>query len=513
MSQPKTSQSASSPSTPILECRSIRKQFPGVLALKGVNLSLDAGEVLGLVGENGAGKSTLMKILAGVQPADAGEILVDGQLVQFRSVRDAQRLGIALIHQELNLAANLTVAANVFLGCETTRFGFLARGAMEKACRPVLQQLGLEVSPNQLVERLAIGQRQLVEIAKALSMGARVLIMDEPTSSLSQRETVRLLKVIESLRASGVSVIYISHRLGEIQQIADRVTVLRDGENAGDLLKDETSHDAMVRLMVGRDISDFYPRTERKRGRVVLSAKQIRTNFYPKHEVSLDIHAGEIVGLAGLVGAGRSELLETIFGARKPISGTVKVDGNSIATGKTHQAIAAGVAFASEDRKKHGLILPMSVRHNISLAQLARENTAGFIRFGYERDAAREMIGQLRIKTPSDRQMVGVLSGGNQQKVVFGKWLCTNPKVLLLDEPTRGVDVGAKREIYALMDRLAGEGVAVLFVSSDLEEVLGMSDRTLVMHEGRLAGEILRENLSEQSVMHLATGGEAQSAK
>ncbi len=480
-----------------------------MLALKGVDLTLAKGEILGLVGENGAGKSTLMKIIAGVQPANDGEILVDGKSVVFRSVRDAQSLGIALIHQELNLASNLSVAANVYLGRERTTFGgILSRREMNKSCKPWLKRLGLSVSPTRLVGELAIGQQQLVEIAKALSKGAKVLIMDEPTSSLSQRETDRLLAVIGELRDEGVSVVYISHRLGEIREIADRVTVMRDGENAGDLAKDEITHDAMVRLMVGRDISNYYPRTERVRGDVVLQAKQIRTTTFPDQSVDLEIHAGEIVGLAGLVGAGRSELLETIFGGRKALGGNVQVDRQNVQMGRPDQAIAAGIAFASEDRKKNGLVLPMSVRKNTTLVQLSRESKAGFIDFSYERKAAKEMIQQLSIKTPGEHQPAVFLSGGNQQKVVFGKWLCTHPKVLLLDEPTRGVDVGAKREIYALMDRLAGEGVAVLYVSSDLEEVLGMSDRTLVMHEGRIAGELSRDELNEESVMQLATGGE-----
>ncbi|MCB1079428.1 MAG: sugar ABC transporter ATP-binding protein, partial [Verrucomicrobiae bacterium] len=372
--------------------------------------------------------------------------------------------------------------------------------------------VGLQVDPREIVGNLSIGRQQMVEIAKALSIDARVLIMDEPTSSLSSKETESLFEVIKDLRKRGVSIIYISHRLGEVKELADRVTVLRDGENAGDLERAEISHDRMVSLMVGRDLSQFYPHEPHTPGEVALEVKELRSPVHPRHPVSFSIRAGEIVGVAGLVGAGRTEMIETIFGVRTPVGGEVRVAGNPVSITSPRDAIRAGLALAPEDRKQQGLILDMAVRENLSLASLKRDEKRGFLNLRKEREIAAEMIGKMRIKTPSDRQVVRYLSGGNQQKVVLGKWLAMKPRVLLLDEPTRGIDVGAKQEIYALMEELAREGVAILFVSSELEEILGMSDRTLVMHEGRLTGELSREQLGEEAVMRLATGGLAEAS-
>ena len=345
-----------------------------------------------------------------------------------------------------------------------------------------------------------------MEIAKALSCDARVLIMDEPTSSLSQTETETLFEVVHDLRRQGISIIYISHRLGEVKELADRVTVFRDGENAGDLAKDEISHDAMVRLMVGRDLSEFYDRQIHSPGKVVLDVEQIRTPEHPNTEVSLKIHAGEIVGIAGLVGAGRTELLQTLFGVTPALGGTIRMSGELIRPQSPRDAIAAGMALAPEDRKLHGLVLPMTVRENASLASLKRDQNKGLLNFPAEEAVAEEAVEQLQIKTPHLEQVTRFLSGGNQQKIVLGKWLALTPQLLMLDEPTRGIDVGAKREIYRLMEKLAGEGMAMLFVSSEMEEVLGMADRALVMHEGRIAGELARNELSEQAIMQLATG-------
>ena len=353
---------------------------------------------------------------------------------------------------------------------------------------------------------LPIGKQQLVEIAKALSCDARVLIMDEPTSSLSQTETETLFEVVHDLRRQGISIIYISHRLGEVKELADRVTVFRDGENAGDLAKDEISHDAMVRLMVGRDLSEFYDRQIHSPGKVVLDVEQIRTPEHPNTEVSLKIHAGEIVGIAGLVGAGRTELLQTLFGVTPALGGTIRMNGELIRPKSPRDAIAAGMALAPEDRKLHGLVLPMTVRENASLASLKRDQNKGLLNFPAEEAVAEEAVEQLQIKTPHLEQVTRFLSGGNQQKIVLGKWLALTPQLLMLDEPTRGIDVGAKREIYRLMEKLAGDGMAILFVSSEMEEVLGMADRALVMHEGRIAGELARNELSEQAIMQLATG-------
>ena len=497
----------------MLEVRGIDKSFPGVRALGEVDLTLHKRQVLALIGENGAGKSTLMKILAGVQPPDAGEILLDGEPVVIESTRAALDLGIALIHQELNLATNLSVGANVFLGREPLRSGLIDDGRIREESRKYLEMVGLEVDPATLVGDLTIGRQQMVEIAKALSIDARILIMDEPTSSLSQAETEYLFKVIKDLRERGVSVIYISHRLGEVQELADHVTVLRDGENAGELVREEVTHDAMVRLMVGRDLTGHYVRSERDLGETVLEARDLRSPAYPEYSLNFSVRAGEIVGVAGLVGAGRTEMLATLFGVTPSLHGSLQVGGEEIVSDSPIAAIRAGLALAPEDRKLQGLVIEMTVRENLSLAALRRDQRpGGFLDFGKERAISEEMVERMGVKTPGDDQVVRYLSGGNQQKVVLGKWLAMKPKLLLLDEPTRGIDVGAKREIYALMEELASSGVAILFVSSEMEEILGMADRAIVMHEGRITGELSREELTEENVMQLATGREQAAA-
>ncbi len=392
--------SASSPR--LLEIRSISKSFAGVPALDGVSLHLNTGEVLAVIGENGAGKSTLMKILAGVQQPDAGEILLDGQRVLSDSVQTAQGLGIALIHQELNLSGNLDVGANIFLGREPQRWGWIDRPAIRRESRRLLELVGLDVSPDILVGELSLGQQQLVEIAKALSVNARVLIMDEPTSSLSQTEADRLFEVIADLRRHGVSVIYISHRLGEVRLLADRVSVLRDGHNAGELPRDEITHDAMVRLMVGRDVSQFYARRPHGAGRPVLEVDRLRTIAHPDHEVSFVLRAGEIVGIAGLVGAGRTELLRTLFGVDPPLAGSVKIAGQPVTIRTPRDAMTAGLSLVPEDRKAQGLIVDMDVRSNISLAGLSRNRVAGLFRNALAEEAdTRDMIDKLRIKMPA----------------------------------------------------------------------------------------------------------------
>jgi len=493
----------------LLEARNLVKSFPGVKALRGVSLALRPGEVVAVIGENGAGKSTLMKILAGIQPPDSGEVLVDGRAVSMRTVEDALSRGISLIHQELNLADNLSVAANIFLGREPRTGPFVRRRQIEREAVRFLEMVGLRVSPRKKVEHLSVGQQQMVEIAKALSTNARVLIMDEPTSSLSSHEAAQLFKVVKDLRSRGVCVLYISHRLGEVRELADRVVVLRDGQNAGELSRDEATHDRMVRMMVGRELSQFYPHVPREPGEVVLEVAGLRTPSFPTHEISFTLRKGEVVGLAGLVGAGRTELLRTLFGIDRPVGGTVRVCGQPLVARGPADAISAGLALVPEDRKQQGLVLEMALRENVSLPRIGRDSTAGWLDRKAERVLGRETIDKLRVKTPSDRQVVQFLSGGNQQKVVIGKWLSMRPKVLLLDEPTRGVDVGAKAEIYALMEKLAEDGVAILFASSEMEEVLGMSDRALVMHEGCLTGELPRANLSEEAIMRLATGSAA----
>ena len=497
----------SSPAVHRLDVQSICKTFPGVRALNNVSLHLKDNEVLSVVGENGAGKSTLMKILAGVQAPDSGDIVVNGNAVRFGTVSEALACGIALIHQELNLADNLEVGANIFLGREPLRRGLIDETDINERSLQFLHRVGLDVSPRTLVRELTIGQQQLVEIAKALSVDARVLIMDEPTSSLSAGESERLFEVIHDLRASDVSILYISHRLAEVQDLSDRVTVLRDGENAGDLKRDEVNHDSLVRLMVGRDVSRFYSRQAHKPGDVAVHVQDLTTSAWPAHRLNFEIRAGEIVGIAGLVGAGRTELLRTLFGVDRPLRGTITVSGRRVDLKTPMDAIDSGIALVPEDRKQQGVVLELAIRHNVGLAGLRKNaRTGGFVDFARERSDTAEIVRRLQVRTPNDMTIVQNLSGGNQQKVVLGKWLALEPRVLLLDEPTRGIDVGAKQEIYQLMDQLAGQGMAILFVSSEMEEIIGMSDRTIVMHEGRIAGELERDELTEEAVMQLATG-------
>jgi ribose transport system ATP-binding protein len=498
---------------PRLRVTAASKRFPGVVALDRVSLTLAAGEVLAVVGENGAGKSTLMKVIAGVYQPDEGSVELDGRPVRFSGPADAIAAGVSLIHQELNLAENLSVRDNLFLGREPTvggLLGVLNRPRMRATAGELLARVGLPANRlGLLVHRLPPGEKQLVEIARALGLDVRVLIMDEPTSSLTQKETDRLYEVIDALKTAGVSILYISHRLAEVKRCCDRATVLRDGKNAGEMGKADINHDNLVRLMVGRELSQFYPKQHRTGvgGEPVLTLTDVRYRGGPAAGVSLQVRAGEILGMAGLVGAGRTELSEAVFGVRPLVGSTVTLKGKPLAVRKPADAIAAGVLLVPEDRRQHGLVLPDGVGANLSLPNLRQ--LAGW--FGVRRRAERAMhadlITRLRVKTPSARQPVGLLSGGNQQKVVYGKWLARTPTVLVLDEPTRGVDVGAKAEIYALVDELAGRGVAVWMITSDMEELLGMSDRVVVMHEGRLAGELSGPNLTEQAVMRLATGG------
>lgn len=496
----------------MLEVRNLTKRFPGVLALNRVNLKVARGEVLALIGENGAGKSTLMKILAGVQSHDSGEILMDGKVATLNSVDKALHAGIALIHQELNLSDNLDVAANIFLGREPLSCGLIDKVRIRADAQRYLDMVGLDISPDVLVRDLTIGHQQMVEIAKALSINARVLIMDEPTSSLSTKETESLFRVVDQLRDSGVSIIYISHRLGEVKRLADRVTVFRDGENAGDLQTDEITHDRMVSMMVGRDISKFYARVDNQIGDVVLEARDLVTTAHPFQQLNFSVRTGEIVGLAGLVGAGRTEVLQTLFGVTPALGGAVLVQDKVVTLRSPQDAIRVGIALVPEDRKQQGLIVEMPVDANVSLAGLHRNRRFGVLmnRAAEARDT-QECIDKLNIKTPGPDQVVQFLSGGNQQKVVLGKWLALQPQILLLDEPTRGIDIGAKQEIYQLMETLASQGVAILFVSSEMEEIIGMSDRALVMHEGHLAGQLTRSELTEESIMQLATGQPLQS--
>ncbi|MEM9235998.1 MAG: sugar ABC transporter ATP-binding protein, partial [Verrucomicrobiota bacterium] len=414
---------------------------------------------------------------------------------------------------ELNLAENLDVAANLFLGREPRRFGFVDDKRMRRESREFLRMVGLDVVPETQVGELPIGKQQLVEIAKAISADTRILIMDEPTSSLSQKEAEQLFKVIGSLTEQGVSIIYISHRLSEIVRIADRVTVLRDGENAGELEGGEIGHDAMVRLMVGREVDQYFQRSVHELGTTALEVRGLRTVEHPDHEADFKLMAGEVVGIAGLVGAGRTELLEALFGIRPALAGEVRVAGGLVEIANPRDAVDAGLALVPEDRKAQGALLDMDVRENASLASLRRDARKGlFLNRGAEKELAEEAIESLSIRTPGDWQQLRYLSGGNQQKVVIAKWLAMKPRVLLLDEPTRGIDVGAKQEIYRLIEDLASKGLAILFVSSELEEVMGLADRVLVMHEGGVSGELKRDEMSEEGIMALATASTTAAA-
>ncbi len=499
---------SSNSSIPLLEAISLSKRFPGVQALAEVSAAFFPGAVTAVMGENGAGKSTLMKALAGVHPPDTGEIRWRGKMVRITSVAQAEALGIAFIHQELNLCENLTVAENVFLGREPRRAGcWLDRRIMSQGALALLARVGLRVRPDALVASLSIGQRQMIEIARALAREAAMVIMDEPTSSLTAAEADRLGEVVRDLKSRGLAVVFISHRLGEVTALADRVIVLKDGQNSGTLTQQEITPDRIVQLMVGRDLDPTRRRPPVVRtGPVRLEVESVRTRAWPETSVSFSVRAGEITGMAGLVGAGRTELARVIAGVDRGVLGSVRIDGHRLPPGDVPAAIRAGVVLAPEDRKAQGLFLEMPIRENIALPGLRAMQRGGFVRQNAVTSLADKMRDLLGIRASSMEKAVGLLSGGNQQKVVLAKWLAVQPKVFILDEPTRGVDVGAKAEIYRVIEDLAATGAAVLLISSDLEEVLRLSDRVLVMHEGRLAGELLHETMTEEAVMQLATG-------
>jgi ribose transport system ATP-binding protein len=489
--------------------RGIEKRFPGVLALSGVSLDVHAGEVLALMGENGAGKSTLMKVLGGVLEPDAGEIAIDGAPVVFDGVRSARRHGIALIHQELMLAPNLDIASNMFLGNERKRTLLqpIAREEMNRRSAALLERIGLALPPTTLVSALTTGQQQLVEVAKALSVESRVIVMDEPTSSLAAAESEQLFAIVRQLRADGIGIVYISHRMEEVLTLADRVSVMRDGRNAGELSRAEASYEKIVALMVGRELSGSYfpAKSAEKSGTVLLEVNDLLVPGAPSG-VSFSARRGEILGFAGLVGSGRTELMETLFGVAPARAGGMLLEGEPFAPRRPRDAIARGVYLVPEDRKRHGLVLPMSVAENASLPSIAERARFGLVDRSGDNRLAEQEVSRLRIKTPSIQQQVITLSGGNQQKIVIGKWLAMNPKVLILDEPTRGIDVGAKAEIYRHMAELASQGIAILMVSSDMEEVIGMSDRVIVMHERRLKGVLTRAELTQERIASLMTG-------
>jgi ribose transport system ATP-binding protein len=496
-------------SKPFLELLGITKTYPGVTALSNVSLAVHPAEVIGLIGENGAGKSTLMKILGGVTEPTKGRILVDGGEHASLTVTESMKAGIAFVHQELNLFENLDVAANIFIGREPRSGGFLNlvdKAETRRLVAPLLQRLAVDFKPDTSVAELSIAERQMVEIAKALSLNARLIIMDEPTSSLTLSETDRLLSVIAELKAQGVAIIYISHRLNEVKTCADRVVCLRDGHLVGELAKDEVDHPTMIRLMIGRDLKSVYIPPKHAPKETGLTLDGIRTSAFPDHAVSLTLRRGEILGLAGLIGSGRTSLARTIFGIDPPVAGSMSLDGQPLAIASPRDAIGKGIYLAPEDRKRSGLILEFPIRENISLADLWSYAPSWLIKRDAEKQAADRQRTRLNIKTPSVETQAIALSGGNQQTVVLAKWLSMRPQVILFDEPTRGIDVGAKSEIYQLMRELAEAGVAILMISSDMEEVIGVSDRVAVMHEGSIAGFLGRENLSEHTILELAVG-------
>ncbi|APR34975.1 sugar ABC transporter ATP-binding protein [Paraburkholderia sp. SOS3] len=491
----------------ILRLEGIRKQFPGVIALDGINLDLQCGEVHAICGENGAGKSTLMKIISGQYRPDEGTIVYRGEPVNFRSTSDAQAAGIAIIHQELNLVPDLSIAENLYLAREPKRGPFVDRRKLNADAKACLARIGLTLAPTTKVGALSIAQQQMVEIAKALSLDAQVLIMDEPTSSLTESETVHLFRIIKELRAEGVAILYISHRLDEMAEIVDRVTVLRDGRYIStDPFAALTVNDVVAR-MVGRSLDDAYPQRQSvPTGEVLLSVKDLHreTVFGP---LSFELRKGEILGFAGLMGAGRTEVARAIFGADPLDGGTVSLRGEPVTIRSPREAIRHGIAYLSEDRKKEGLALSMPVAANVTLANVRGiSSRAGFLRFNEEARIAARYVQELAIRTPSVHQIARNLSGGNQQKVVIGKWLYRGSNILFFDEPTRGIDVGAKFAIYGLMDRLAADGVGVVLISSELPELLGMTDRIAVFHEGRIAKVLETKHTSQEEIMHYASG-------
>jgi ribose transport system ATP-binding protein len=491
----------------LLQMRGISKRFQAVNALQDIDFDLTSGEVHAVCGENGAGKSTLMKILSGELRPDTGEISLRGESTSFTSTREAQRAGIAMIHQELNLVPHLSVAENMFLAREPQRFGFIDRTRINADARRWLERLGLAIEPKALVRSLSVAQRQMVEIAKALSLDAAILIMDEPTSSLTESETSTLFGVVRDLRRAGVAIVYISHRLNELPEIADRVTVLRDGRRVSTGNFADTRIDDIVVRMVGRPLDDKYPQPTRVPNGAVLMHVAGLTRSGVFRDIEFDLRRGEILGFAGLVGAGRTEVARAIFGADRFDAGSIHVHGKALKARSPRDAIRRGVAYLSEDRKAHGLAIDMTVAHNVSMANLAAlSDRFGFIRLRDEEHAARRYIDLLGIRTPSARQLARLLSGGNQQKVVVAKWLFRDSRILFFDEPTRGIDVGAKYAIYRLLDELAARGIGVVLISSDLPEILGMTDRVAVFRGGRITGVLETRRTSQEEIMRFASG-------
>lgn len=496
----------------IVELQNVSKNFPGVKALDNVSINLKAGEVLALLGENGAGKSTLMKVLSGVYEKDSGTIKAFGEVVENLTPKKAQDLGIAIIHQELNMCSHLTVAENIFLGREIVRNGILAQREMNTQAKKILDNLSLDIDPETIVGTLAVSKQQMVEIAKALSTNAKVLIMDEPTSALTAKEIEELFKIIRKLRDEGHGIVYISHRLEELQHIVDRVTILRDGQFIKTMDFKDTDIREIISLMVGRDITEKYPRVDCKVGKKIFEVKNLNAGPLVRN-INLELYEGEIVGIAGLMGAGRTETSRAIFGADPKDTGEIWLNGKKVTINSPADAIREGIVVAPEDRKKDGLCTKLSIKSNISLPNLSKLVTLfGYVRKRNENKMAQTVVENLRIKLPNADVDAGSLSGGNQQKVVVGKWLANNSKIVIFDEPTRGIDVAAKVEIYQIMNQLKQQGIGVLFISSELPEILGISDRIIVMCDGRITGEMPAKDATQDKILELATRFESKLA-
>lgn len=493
---------------PMLKMVGVSKSFPGVKALDNVSLMAYGGEVTALMGENGAGKSTLMKILSGVYKKDEGKIFIEGSEVEVKGIKSAEEAGITIIHQELSVLNNLTVSENIFLGNEKhNKFtGRINKKLLDERSKMFLEQIGCDIDPNRLVSNLNVGEKQMIEIAKALTKNARIIIMDEPTTALTDVETENLFKVIENLRKKGIAIIYISHRMEEIFKICHRVEVLRDGKYAGSAEIKDIDNDKLIAMMVGRTIEDQFPYRDVKKGDLALEVKNLSCKEGVKG-ASFTLRQGEILGIAGLMGSGRTELAKTIFGEYKKTSGEISLNGSPININSISDAINNGICYLSEDRKKEGCILGMSVGENMTLCNLKKyENKFKSLDKKEEAKDIEYYIKKINIKTPNKEQFIKNLSGGNQQKVILAKWLMLSPEVLIIDEPTRGIDVGAKKEIYELLNELKASGKAIIMISSDLPEVLGISDRIMVMSEGRISGELNRDEANQESIMKLAVG-------
>lgn len=493
----------------ILKMSNIHKSFPGVYALKEAELELAAGEVHALLGENGAGKSTLIKVLGGIYQPDQGEIYFKGERVSINNVLDAQARGISIIHQEICLVPYMTVAENFFLGRETNKEKSLFKSVndqtMNQEAQQILNQLGLDIRANQMVASLSIAKQQMVEVAKSLLKESNIIVMDEPTASLSEKEVDILFDMIKKLKSKGISIIYISHRMEELFRICDRVTVMRDGEYIGARVIKETKKDELITMMVGRELKDLYIKEAHKIGKTVLEIRGLSNNKL--REISLQLYKGELLGISGLMGSGRSELARAIFGIDAIDAGDILLEGERIKINSPLESMKNGIVLVPENRKEEGLILIQEVGFNITLPIINQFDKGYMLDEDKENNIIEDYIAKLNIKTPSSSQTVGNLSGGNQQKIVIAKWLATNPKVLILDEPTKGVDVGSKGEIYGIMTHLTKMGVSIIMISSELPEIINMSDRVLVMHEGKISGELQRDELDQQKIMRLATGG------